>query len=110
MSRSDRALRLLGIGANSLHVVPADDQGRMLVDELPDLGGAPTIVCGQAGEVNTGAFDDFDAIADAAKAGGAWFHLDGALGLWAAASPELRHLTKGGAPGPIRGRPMPTSG
>jgi glutamate/tyrosine decarboxylase-like PLP-dependent enzyme len=91
----DRALRLLGIGASSLHVVPADDQGRMLVGELPDLGGDPTIVCGQAGEVNTGAFDDFNAIADAAEAGGAWFHLDGAFGLWAAASPELRHLMVG---------------
>jgi glutamate/tyrosine decarboxylase-like PLP-dependent enzyme len=91
----DRALRLLGIGASSLYVVPADDQGRMLVDELPDLGGVPTIVCGQAGEVNTGAFDDFDAIADAAGAGGAWFHLDGAFGLWAAASPGLSHLMRG---------------
>jgi glutamate/tyrosine decarboxylase-like PLP-dependent enzyme len=91
----DRALRLLGIGASSLHVVPADDQGRMRVDELPDLGGEPSIVCGQAGEVNTGAFEDFDAIADAAKAGGAWFHLDGAFGLWAAASPELRQLMRG---------------
>jgi glutamate/tyrosine decarboxylase-like PLP-dependent enzyme len=92
----DRALRLLGIGANALHVVPADDQGRMLVGELPDLGGAPTIVCGQAGEVNTGAFDEFDAIADAAEAGEAWFHLDGAFGLWAAASPELAELMRGG--------------
>src|SRR6059058_3821823 len=54
----DRALRLLGIGASSLVVVPADDQGRMLVGELPDLSGGLTIVCGQAGEVNTGAFDD----------------------------------------------------
>jgi glutamate/tyrosine decarboxylase-like PLP-dependent enzyme len=91
----DRALRLLGIGAASLVVVPADDQGRMQVSELPDLGGAPTIVCGQAGEVNTGAFDDLSAIADAAHAGGAWFHVDGAFGMWAAASPKLRHLVRG---------------
>jgi len=91
----DRALRLLGIGASSLHVVAADEQGRMRVSELPDLGGMPTIVCGQAGEVNTGAFDDLDAIADAAQAGGAWFHVDGAFGLWAAASPRLRHLLRG---------------
>jgi glutamate/tyrosine decarboxylase-like PLP-dependent enzyme len=91
----DRALRLLGIGGSSLHVVPADDQGRMRVEALPDLGGMPTIVCGQAGEVNTGAFDDLVAIADAAEAGGAWFHLDGAFGLWAAASPKLRHLLRG---------------
>ncbi len=91
----DRALRLLGIGSNSLQVVPADDQGRIRAAELPDLGGVPTIVCGQAGEVNTGAFDDFEAIADAAEAGDAWFHLDGAFGLWAAASPGLRHLLRG---------------
>jgi glutamate/tyrosine decarboxylase-like PLP-dependent enzyme len=91
----DRALRLLGLGASALAVVPADDQGRMRVGELPDLGGMPTIVCGQAGEVNTGAFDDLDAIAEAAEPTGAWFHVDGAFGLWAAASPELRHLVRG---------------
>jgi glutamate/tyrosine decarboxylase-like PLP-dependent enzyme len=90
----DRALRLLGIGAASLEVIPADDQGRMRVDALR-LGDGPTIVCGQAGEVNTGAFDDLDAIADIATEAGAWFHLDGAFGLWAAASPRLRHLLRG---------------
>ena len=90
----DRALRLLGIGTASIDVVPADGQGRMRVSEL-ELDGRPTIVCGQAGEVNTGAFDDLDAIADAAAGSGAWFHLDGAFGLWAAASPELRHLVRG---------------
>ena len=91
----DRALRLLGIGASSLVVVPADEQGRMSVGELPDLTGAPTIVCGQAGEVNTGAFDDLEAIADAVEGTGAWFHVDGAFGLWAGASPGLRHLVRG---------------
>jgi glutamate/tyrosine decarboxylase-like PLP-dependent enzyme len=90
----DRALRLLGIGASSLDLVPVDDQGRMQVEQLR-FGDGPTIVCGQAGEVNTGAFDDLDAIADAAAEAGAWFHLDGAFGLWAAASPELRHLVRG---------------
>jgi glutamate/tyrosine decarboxylase-like PLP-dependent enzyme len=90
----DRALRLLGIGPTSFEVVPADGQGRMRVEELR-LGDGPTIVCGQAGEVNTGAFDDLEAIADAAEEAGAWFHLDGAFGLWAAASPRLRHLLKG---------------
>jgi len=90
----DRALRLLGIGASSLDVVPADHQGRMRVEQLR-LGEGPTIVCGQAGDVNTGAFDDLDAIADASAESGAWFHLDGAFGLWAAASPELRHLVRG---------------
>jgi len=90
----DRALRLLGIGASSLDMVPVDDQGRMQVEQLR-FGDGPTIVCGQAGEVNTGAFDDLDAIADAVAGAGAWFHLDGAFGLWAAASPELRHLVRG---------------
>ena len=90
----DRALRLLGIGASSLDLVPVDDQGRMQVEQLR-LDDGPTIVCGQAGEVNTGAFDDLDAIADVAAESGAWFHLDGAFGLWAAASPEVRHLVRG---------------
>jgi glutamate/tyrosine decarboxylase-like PLP-dependent enzyme len=66
----------------------------MLVDELPPLEG-PTIVCGQAGEVNTGAFDDLNAIADHVAGTGAWFHVDGAFGLWAAAAPALRHLVRG---------------
>jgi glutamate/tyrosine decarboxylase-like PLP-dependent enzyme len=90
----DRALRLLGIGASSLVVVPADEQGRMRVEALPPIDG-PTIVCGQAGEVNTGAFDDLDAIADHVAGTHAWFHVDGAFGLWAAASPSLRHLLRG---------------
>jgi len=90
----DRALRLLGIGASSLDVVPVDDQGRMRVERLR-LGDGPTIVCGQAGDVNTGAFDDLEAIGAASAESGAWFHLDGAFGLWAAASPELRHLVRG---------------
>jgi len=94
----DRALRLLGIGVSSLVVVPADDQGRMLVDELRAAlaaGSGPTIVCAQAGEVNTGAFDPLDEIADAVEGTGAWLHVDGAFGLWAAASPALRHLVRG---------------
>ena len=90
----DRALRLLGIGTSSLVIVPADDQGRIVVDELPKVDG-PTIVCGQAGEVNTGAFDDLDAIADHVAGTDAWFHVDGAFGLWAAASPSLRHRVTG---------------
>src|SRR5690242_7637023 len=90
----DLALRLLGFGTASIEVVPADGQGRMRIDELR-LGDGPTIVCGQAGEINTGAFDDLDAIADAAEDAGAWFHVDGAFGLWAAATPRLRHLLHG---------------
>jgi glutamate/tyrosine decarboxylase-like PLP-dependent enzyme len=92
----DRALRLLGLGAPE--VLPADDQGRMDVGELERAlaaGHGPTIVSAQAGEVNTGAFDDFEAVADATEAAGAWLHVDGAFGLWAAASPELRRLTRG---------------
>ena len=94
----DRALRLLGIGSTQLVVVPADDQGRMRADALEDaLAGldGPTIVCAQAGNVNTGSFDPLPRIADAAEAANAWLHVDGAFGLWAAASPELRHLTAG---------------
>jgi glutamate/tyrosine decarboxylase-like PLP-dependent enzyme len=94
----DRALRLLGIGASSLAVVGADDQGRMRVDELRALlaySSGPTIVGAQAGEVNTGAFDAIDEIAELAHGAGAWLHIDGAFGLWAAASPELRHLLRG---------------
>ena len=92
----DRALRLLGLGAPE--VVVADDQGRMdvtaLREALRDRGG-PTIVCAQAGEVNTGAFDSFGEIADLAAEHGAWLHVDGAFGLWAAASPKLRRLVRG---------------
>jgi glutamate/tyrosine decarboxylase-like PLP-dependent enzyme len=92
----DRALRLLGLGAPE--VVEADAQGRMSADALADVlraDGCPTIVCAQAGEVNTGAFDPLSAIADAAGAAGAWLHVDGAFGLWAAVSPSLRHLVEG---------------
>jgi glutamate/tyrosine decarboxylase-like PLP-dependent enzyme len=92
----DRALRLLGLGAPE--IVGSDDQGRMdaaaLRGALADES-APTIVCAQAGEVNTGAFDPFEDIADAAQRHGAWLHVDGAFGLWAAASPQLRHLVRG---------------
>lgn len=76
----DRALRFLGIGRASLTVVPADGAGRIQVPRLREelaAGAAPTIICAQAGEVNTGAFDDLDDIADAAAATGAWLHIDG---------------------------------
>jgi glutamate/tyrosine decarboxylase-like PLP-dependent enzyme len=87
----DRALRMLGLGAPT-DVVPADDQGRMRV-ELLEVTDEPMIVCAQAGEVNTGAFDDLAAIRDAARA--SWLHVDGAFGLWAAAVPSLAHLVSG---------------
>jgi glutamate/tyrosine decarboxylase-like PLP-dependent enzyme len=92
----DRALRLLGLGAPE--VVAADDQGRMDSDALARaLGndGRPTIVCAQAGEVNTGSFDPFEAIATATAEHGAWLHVDGAFGLWAAASPSRRQMLRG---------------
>jgi glutamate/tyrosine decarboxylase-like PLP-dependent enzyme len=92
-----RALRLLGIGKAQEVVVPADDQGRIRADLLPAAldGEVPTIVCAQAGEVNTGAVDDLPAVVAAARDAGAWVHVDGAFGLWAAASPRLAHLVAG---------------
>jgi glutamate/tyrosine decarboxylase-like PLP-dependent enzyme len=90
----DRALRMLGLGAPT-DVIPADANGRMRAEHL-SLTDEPTIVCAQAGEVNTGAFDPFPAIADARDcAPNAWVHVDGAFGLWASAVPSLRHLTEG---------------
>ena len=92
------ALRLLGLGTQAAVRVPADDQGRMDVSELKrTLAGleAPAIVCAQAGNVATGAFDAFDPIADACDAYGAWLHVDGAFGLWAAAAPSKRALLQG---------------
>jgi glutamate/tyrosine decarboxylase-like PLP-dependent enzyme len=90
----DRALRMLGLGAPT-DILPADDQGRLLAEHLR-IGDEPTIVCAQAGEVNTGAFDPFDAIADARDAApNAWIHIDGAFGLWAAVSDSLRPLVAG---------------
>ena len=92
----DRALRLLGLGEPE--VVAADAQGRIEPAALIEaLAGReePTIVCAQAGEVNTGAFDPFDEIAAACTEHGAWLHVDGAFGLWAAASPALRPLLRG---------------
>jgi glutamate/tyrosine decarboxylase-like PLP-dependent enzyme len=90
----DRALRMLGLGAPT-DVVPSDDNGRMLATEL-QCTDQPTIICAQAGEVSTGAFDPFHPIADARDAAAnAWIHVDGAFGLWAAATDSLRHLVDG---------------
>jgi len=94
----DRSLRLLGIGTNAVVVVPVDDQGRMdatAVREELAREVRPTIVCAQAGNVNTGAFDPVGELADTCGAAGAWLHVDGAFGLWAAASPRLRRLVEG---------------
>ncbi len=92
------ALRYLGLGAP--HGVAADDQGRIRVDALSEAldrvePGRPVIVCLQAGNVHSGAFDPFAAAIEVAHAHGAWVHVDGAFGLWAAAAPSLRHLVTG---------------
>jgi len=95
-----RAFRLLGIGEAQEHVVAVDDQGRMRVELLGDVldaDDAPTIVCVQAGEVNTGSFDDLETAVALAHDRGAWVHVDGAFGLWAATSPSLAHLVAGHA-------------
>jgi glutamate/tyrosine decarboxylase-like PLP-dependent enzyme len=90
----DRALRLLGLGAPV--VVEADEQGRMRIDALIEaIAEGPTIVCAQAGEVNTGSFDPLADVADACQDTNAWLHVDGAFGMWAAVSPRLRHLVAG---------------
>ena len=95
----DRAVRLLGLGERSLEVVPALSDGAMDAGALVELLGAlepgPTIVCAQTGNVNTGACDDLAAAGAAARAAGAWLHVDGAFGLWAAASPRTASLVDG---------------
>lgn len=89
-----KALGLLGLGRRRVLRVPADGQGRMRADVWPDFDG-PAIVCLQAGNVNTGAFDPFGPLIDAARARGAWVHVDGAFGLWARASAGLAPLAAG---------------
>jgi glutamate/tyrosine decarboxylase-like PLP-dependent enzyme len=89
-----KALALLGLGRGRAHRVPADAQGRMRADAVPALD-SRTIVCIQAGNVNTGAFDPAVEICRRARDAGAWVHVDGAFGLWAAVSPKFRHLTEG---------------
>lgn len=89
-----KALGFLGLGRKRVITVPADSQGRIRADALPELTDR-TIVCLQAGNVNTGAFDPAAEICRAARRAGAWVHVDGAFGLWAAASPKLAHLANG---------------
>jgi glutamate/tyrosine decarboxylase-like PLP-dependent enzyme len=94
----DRALRFLGIGTAAITPIAVDDQGRMRADALAralSSGGGPTIVCAQVGNLNTGAADPVARICDLAHAAGAWVHIDGAFGLWAAVSPTLRPLLAG---------------
>ncbi len=89
-----KALGLLGLGRNRVVKVPADSQGRLRPEAIPAVSG-PTIICAQAGNVNTGAFDPFTEICARAHESGAWVHVDGAFGLWATAAPARAHLTAG---------------
>ena len=92
----DLGLRYLGLGRPA--EVPADDQGRLIPAELDRLlseGSGPALVCLQAGNLHSGAFDPFEAAIGVARRHGAWVHVDGAFGLWASAVPELAHLTQG---------------
>ena len=93
------SLRLLGLGAGQAERVAADDQGRMRADALAEAlarDSGPALVCAQAGDVNSGAFDPVGALAGLVREHGfAWLHVDGAVGLWAAAAPGRRHLVEG---------------
>jgi len=89
-----KALTMAGFGKKRLKLVDVDQQGRMLAAKLPKLS-PNTIVCLQAGNVNSGSFDPVAEICPRAKDAGAWVHMDGAIGLWAAASPKYRHLLRG---------------
>jgi glutamate/tyrosine decarboxylase-like PLP-dependent enzyme len=92
------AVQMLGLGRGRVQRIAADETGRMRPDKLRDAlaqASGPAIVCAQAGEVNTGSFDPLDEIATLCRERGAWLHVDGAFGLWAAASPALRHLVRG---------------
>jgi glutamate/tyrosine decarboxylase-like PLP-dependent enzyme len=89
-----KSLGMLGLGRARIVRVADDGQGRMRPDALPAISG-PTILCLQAGNVNTGAVDPFDPLIERAHRAGAWVHVDGAFGLWAKAAPSLRHLVEG---------------
>ncbi len=89
-----KALGMLGLGRDTPIRVPVDEQGRMRPDAIPKLNG-PAIVCAQAGNVNTGAFDPVREICSLTHDAGAWVHVDGAFGLWAAATPKFAHFAHG---------------
>ena len=89
-----KALGMLGLGRNKVTKVPVDAQGRMKPTLIPKYS-EPTIICAQAGNVNTGAFDPISEICEIASLSDAWVHIDGAFGLWAAASARYAHLSKG---------------
>jgi glutamate/tyrosine decarboxylase-like PLP-dependent enzyme len=89
-----KALGVIGLGRKRVVNVPVDDQGRMRVDQMPKLSG-PTIICAQAGNVNTGSFDPLRAICERGREANAWVHVDGAFGLWARVAPSRAHLADG---------------
>jgi len=89
-----KSLSMLGLGQNRVCTVAVDEQGRMRLDDVPAVDG-PTIICTRVGNINTGSFDPVDEICDRAEQGNVWVHVDGAFGLWAAASASLRHLCTG---------------
>ena len=89
-----KALALLGLGKKRVELVPADSEGRISVTHLPKLDSNSLVIL-QAGNVNTGSYDDFEHICNLAQDSGAWVHIDGAFGLWAAASLNKNHLTQG---------------
>ena len=95
----DRTLRLLGFGDESLRTLSTNQSGTLeasaLESALKQIDGRPALVLLQAGDVNTGAFDDFEALIPMARRYGAWVHVDGAFGMWMAASPRYQHLIKG---------------
>jgi glutamate/tyrosine decarboxylase-like PLP-dependent enzyme len=95
----ERGLRLLGLGRDQVTDIPSDSQARLQPADLEKVlardPSAPTIVLLQAADVNTGSFDPFEELVPIARRYGAWVHVDGAFGLWAAASPQYRHLVKG---------------
>ncbi|HTC74816.1 MAG TPA: pyridoxal-dependent decarboxylase [Edaphobacter sp.] len=96
-----RAIRMLGLGEKNIISLPTDHDGRLredaLIDALSISPSQPTILILQAGDLNIGAFDDFAKLIPIAKKHGAWVHVDGAFGLWCAATPRLRHLLNGAA-------------
>ncbi|MFB0920192.1 MAG: aminotransferase class V-fold PLP-dependent enzyme [Oscillospiraceae bacterium] len=89
-----KALSILGMGSERVLKVPMDYQGRIREDLVPPLDNRTLLIL-QAGNVNTGAFDQFDSLCEKVRKAGAWVHVDGAFGLWAAASSSLKHLTRG---------------
>nr|WP_299073527.1 aminotransferase class V-fold PLP-dependent enzyme [uncultured Allomuricauda sp.] len=89
-----KTMAILGLGIENVEWLPSDDQGRLVLEKLPELDNSCLVLL-QAGNANTGAFDPFEEVCHKANEVGAWVHIDGAFGLWAAATKSLAHLTKG---------------